>query len=854
MGRVFKAFDPRVRRHLAIKILRQEGLENSDKAREFKERFFREGQICGRLSHQNIVIIYEMDEAQGQLFIAMEYVQGQPLSKLIGKEDALPHEDRMALLNQVASALDYAHRIGVVHRDIKPSNIIWSDSGQAKVTDFGMAKLTLDKDTNLTRPGTFMGTPRYASPEQINGKGICAQSDVFSFGILAYELVSGASPFPGSSISEILFKIAACQVSFEPIEAKLQLSNTRLKEIFAKVFQTEPEDRYPSAGAFMKAFEPAVTQALAMSGTQKIPLMAHQAATVRLATPDRAKTGDGEGSTVREKPVGLKKPDLAKPDRDSPQGKTPPFRPKIKLPDFPRIDPEESIDTPPRPGGTLRIPKSFINQNEDEVRRESVPKAVSPPASRSQKTSSQDPTPPIPSKAVSSGNENQPPPIPPRKKTEDWVAKNVPQPPHAGPQRPSHPPPQFEAEREPANYWWLLGVAAIAAVIVLIGWIAWPELKTIWTNPEPVQAANIAEPTRPPGGDPTPETPTENPATPADPTTESSRDLDPAPAETLPEEPDTDPQEGPSQSERSDSRPPGRDLTENEMQNPPADRTPSRETPNMAKPSEPDPKVVDTPIEKMPESAPAEPPIENSPETTPPKASVTPPAKPEMAPKPVMVQPVITHRERPVFPAAGREAGVEGKVVLEAELRFDGQVGNISVLQTLGGGAYGFEDAAIKALLNYRFTPGEINGKPSTMRQKFSFDFDLTERKQIGTQRVGELANESLPPATDNEKAKQFGIVRPAFYHKVAPIYPEAGAEAGLMGSVVLRASLRANGTIDDIRVVQGLGDGQYGFEDAAIAALKQWKFHPGTINGEPSDMPIRVSLQFQLKTKQKEN
>jgi len=205
MGLVYLGKDPTIQRFVAIKTMRLDQIEEPDKMEEIKVRFFREAESAGRLSHPNIVTIYDAGEQDELGYIAMELVEGQSLKDWSRKPNLMPLPDVVATLASVAEALDYAHQQGVVHRDIKPANIMITKDRLVKVMDFGIAKMA---SSSKTQTDVVLGTPAYMSPEQIAGKKVDGRSDVFSLGVVLFELLTGQPPFTADNLSALLFAIA----------------------------------------------------------------------------------------------------------------------------------------------------------------------------------------------------------------------------------------------------------------------------------------------------------------------------------------------------------------------------------------------------------------------------------------------------------------------------------------------------------------------------------------------------------------------------------------------------------------------------------------------------------------------
>jgi eukaryotic-like serine/threonine-protein kinase len=206
MGTVYFGTDPKVGRVAAIKTIALSQEFEADELKEAKERFIREAETAGRLTHPNIVTIYDAGEAHDLAYIAMEYLRGRDLAHYVKPENLLPLDKVLSIIVRVAEALGYAHMNNVVHRDIKPANIMWEpESDTVKVTDFGIARIT---DSSRTRTGVVLGTPSYMSPEQLAGKKIGGQSDLFSLGVTLYQLACGHLPFRGDSMAQLMFRIA----------------------------------------------------------------------------------------------------------------------------------------------------------------------------------------------------------------------------------------------------------------------------------------------------------------------------------------------------------------------------------------------------------------------------------------------------------------------------------------------------------------------------------------------------------------------------------------------------------------------------------------------------------------------
>jgi eukaryotic-like serine/threonine-protein kinase len=223
MGVVYKATDEKLRRTVALKVLPASFADDVER----RSRLLREARAAGAVTHPNIATVYEIDEADGHIFIAMEYVDGESLrDDLATGPLAVPEALRIAL--QIAHALGEAHDAGVVHRDLKPENVILGKNGQVKLVDFGLAKQGRDEATTrsaleqmktatqVTGAGKLLGTPAYMSPEQARGKEVDARTDVFAFGVMLFEMITGERPFQGESVTDVLTPSRETRLSARP--------------------------------------------------------------------------------------------------------------------------------------------------------------------------------------------------------------------------------------------------------------------------------------------------------------------------------------------------------------------------------------------------------------------------------------------------------------------------------------------------------------------------------------------------------------------------------------------------------------------------------------------------------------
>jgi serine/threonine protein kinase len=246
MGMVYRGLDETLEREVAIKTLTAEGLFDQ----ESRKRFEIEAKAAARLQHPNILTVFELGEERGVPFIAMELLPGVDLETLLRSGEGLVLREKLEIVAQVCRGLAFAHEYKIVHRDIKPSNIRILDDGTAKIMDFGIAKL---QGTGVTKSGVMVGTVYYMSPEQIRGKTIDGRSDVFSVGVILYELLAGKRPFPGESATEVLYKIVHEPAEPLPLPESLGTAGPRLEEIVEKALAKEAEERYANASLLAEA-------------------------------------------------------------------------------------------------------------------------------------------------------------------------------------------------------------------------------------------------------------------------------------------------------------------------------------------------------------------------------------------------------------------------------------------------------------------------------------------------------------------------------------------------------------------------------------------------------------------------
>lgn len=250
MGVVYKAYDPFMDRTVAVKMLRTDVLDSAERE-DFLRRFRGEAKAYGRLLHPNIVTCYSYNETDGQAYIVMEYVDGKSLKEHLDRNTRFSLPQVREIMLQLLSALAYSHAHGVIHRDIKPANVLLTSEGRIKVTDFGIARVEAAVATTHTKH--VVGSPSYMSPEQFSGKSVDARTDIYSAGLVLYELLTGERPFPNSDLGTALYNVLYSEPE-APSRRNAEVS-APLDQTVLKALQKDPNQRYRTAEAFFEDLE-----------------------------------------------------------------------------------------------------------------------------------------------------------------------------------------------------------------------------------------------------------------------------------------------------------------------------------------------------------------------------------------------------------------------------------------------------------------------------------------------------------------------------------------------------------------------------------------------------------------------
>ncbi len=303
MGAVYKARDPMMDRVVALKTILASAL-TGPLAADYRERFFREARAAGRLAHPGIVTVYDVSEQEGTPFLVMELIEGRTLEKILESGERFDTERVIELGQQLAEALDYAHKGGVIHRDIKPANIMITADGCPKITDFGVAKLTA---AQVTTTGQLLGTPAFMAPEQFTGAPIDGRADLFALGVMLYWLATGDRPFTGETLMAMSYKI----VHTEPVPPrKINPAIPRdLENVILQCMEKDPAERYQSGEALARDLRTMREgRALDTLNRERMRRAASVEKTALAAAPPQAETDAGEDAMDSAETVGVLQP------------------------------------------------------------------------------------------------------------------------------------------------------------------------------------------------------------------------------------------------------------------------------------------------------------------------------------------------------------------------------------------------------------------------------------------------------------------------------------------------------------------------------------------------------------------
>ncbi|HEY6897805.1 MAG TPA: serine/threonine-protein kinase [Rhodocyclaceae bacterium] len=308
MGVVYKAADPVLNRIVAIKTINL--ALDPDERDDYEARFQQEAKAAGSLSHPAIVTVYDLGRSGDLAYMAMEFLDGRELRELIDAAQRLPVRQAVAIAAQVAAALAYAHRHGIVHRDIKPANIMVLQDGAVKITDFGIARMRVSEVK--TQTGMRLGSPKYMSPEQVVGQRVDHRADIFSLGVVLYEMLCGQAPFGGNSLETLMYQTVH---SVPPPPSRINPDVPQMLDlILAKMLEKRPEDRYQDAAELAEDLRQceqqyglALTAPAAASGLHELPpgLRAAGEPTVALAPAARSRSADAAADATDGGTLGL---------------------------------------------------------------------------------------------------------------------------------------------------------------------------------------------------------------------------------------------------------------------------------------------------------------------------------------------------------------------------------------------------------------------------------------------------------------------------------------------------------------------------------------------------------------------
>jgi serine/threonine-protein kinase len=250
MGVVYHARDAAIGRPVAIKVIRIDAGTSAEESANLRQRLIREASVAGKIYHPGIVTVHQLGEEGSNVFIVMEFVEGSSLERLLSHNPKLDHAWALDILAQIAVALDYAHKAGVVHRDIKPANILVRADGRVKIADFGIAKMTASATSGMTAAGVSIGSPAYMSPEQIQASEIDGRSDQFALATIAFQMLAGRMPFRGTTAHTLMFQIVTADpFDQQPGDAPLPPA---VRAVLARALAKKAPDRFPDCASFIQ--------------------------------------------------------------------------------------------------------------------------------------------------------------------------------------------------------------------------------------------------------------------------------------------------------------------------------------------------------------------------------------------------------------------------------------------------------------------------------------------------------------------------------------------------------------------------------------------------------------------------
>ena len=295
MGVVYQGWDPIIARRVAIKTVRVPDTQDDPETEEALARFRREAQAAGRLTHPNIVGVFDYGEVGEIAYIVMEYVDGPSVKSLVDKQERFATADTMRIMTDLLNGLQFSHARGVVHRDIKPANIMLTSDGQGKIADFGIARI---ESSSMTQAGTVLGTPAYMSPEQFMGQVVDARTDIYSSGVLLYQLLTGERPFEGG-MSAIMHKALNTD---PPLPSQISVTCPQAFDgVVRKAMAKRPEERFQSATEFLEALQAAAS---GRSLAAAVPDEADDSeATMVAAAPRRPAPGSASAAPAAARPA-----------------------------------------------------------------------------------------------------------------------------------------------------------------------------------------------------------------------------------------------------------------------------------------------------------------------------------------------------------------------------------------------------------------------------------------------------------------------------------------------------------------------------------------------------------------------